>query len=73
MALTETEIQTRIDTLRRAMASGILTVRHGNTTTTWRSIEELQSVIDSLQAQLNAATGTGRSRVNYIVQNTKDL
>jgi hypothetical protein len=71
MALTATQIQTRIDAIRKARDSGVLLVRHGDTSTQFRSLLEMDQIITSLQRELNSVNGVKRSRVNYIRQDTK--
>lgn len=51
--------QAQIDALKVAMASGVLTVRHGDTSTTFRSISEMQKVLAQMEADL---AGTTRPR-----------
>lgn len=50
--------------LEKAIASGVLTVRHGDTMTTFRSLDEMQRILDGLQQQ----AGTTRTRARYIWQ-----
>jgi hypothetical protein len=71
MALTATDIQTRIDQLQKVRDSGTLTLRHGDTQTTFRSLDELNRTLQDLYRQLNAVNGTKRSKVNYVKQRTK--
>lgn len=49
--------QAQIDALKAARNSGTLTVRHGETTVTYRSLAELNSIIRDMEAELN-----GRNR-----------
>lgn len=44
--------QTQIDALKSAMASGVLTVRHGETTTTFRSLAEMQKQLSIMEADV---------------------
>lgn len=71
MALTAEQIQIRIDKIRTARDTGVLTVRHGDEQTTFRSLLEMDSIIASLERDLAKAQGKSRSRVNYIVQTSK--
>lgn len=72
MALNAAQIQARIDSLRTARDSGVLIVRHGDTSTQFRSLEEMSAIIADLEGQLGTVNGTvRRSRVSYIRQNTK--
>ena len=73
MALTADELQARITTLRTARDSGVLTVKHGDELTTFRSLKELNEILADLEGQLAALTGTRKSRLNYVRQCTKGL
>lgn len=53
--------------LEKAIASGVLTVRHGDTMTTFRSLDEMQRILDGLQQQ----AGTTRTRVRYVWQTSR--
>jgi hypothetical protein len=68
-----TALQTRLDALKKARASGVLTVRHGDTQTTFRSLDEIDRIIASLEAEIASASGTPRRRVRYIYQAGKGL
>ena len=48
MPLTTDQIQARIDALR---TSGVLMVRHGDTTTQFRTLAEMDSILADLQAR----------------------
>lgn len=50
--------QTQIDALKAAIYSGVLVVRHGETTTQYRSLEEMRQVL----AMMEAETGTRKRR-----------
>lgn len=72
MALTASQIQARIDALQAARDAGVSSVRHGDTQTTWRSVDELNQIIAALQNQLADATGSRRrAKVNYITQGSR--
>lgn len=72
MALTATQIQARIDALQTARDAGVLRVRHGDTQTEFRSLDEMDRILASLKRDLAAANGTSpKSRVNYIEQTSK--
>lgn len=66
-------IQTRIDAIEKALATGVLTVRHGETTTTYRSLEEMLKIRADLEDQLAIANGTTRRRLRYVYQSGKGL
>ena len=51
--------QTQIDNLKRAYASGVLTVREGETSTTFRSLEEIKDAIREMEEEVS---GTPRIR-----------
>ena len=64
--------------LQRARASGVLSVRHGDTMTTFRSLSEIDSIIRSLSAGVVGAGGDplgGKPgpRLRYPRQTTKGL
>lgn len=68
-----TEIQGRIDAIQSARDSGALIVRHGDTSTQFRSLAEMDRIIADLQSQLDRANGVTRKRVKYIAQCSKGL
>jgi hypothetical protein len=68
----------RLAALKAAKASGVLTVRHGDTMTTFRSLAEIDRIILSLEAEIasapNGANGApARVRLRYPIQTTKGL
>ncbi len=71
--MSEEELQARIGALRKARDTGVLIVRHGETSTQFRSLAEIDSILADLEAQLAAAQGDVRSRVRYVRQDTKGL
>jgi len=68
MALSESEIENRITSIRKARDSGVLIVRHGDTSTQFRSLAEMDKIISDLEAELSAAQGVKKSRVRYLQQ-----
>lgn len=72
MATLET-LQARLESLDAAIASGVLTVRHGETTTTFRSMAELLQARAHIQSQIDALQGTSRTRLRYAYQSGKGL
>lgn len=65
-------LQTQIDNLQAAIASGVLVVQHGTDRVQYQSYASMKAALQSLQAQLAEANGdTPRSRVNYIEQKSK--
>lgn len=74
MAETAEQIQAKLTALRGARDTGALTVRHGDTQTTFRSLPEMNAIIADLESQLATVQGTApRKRVNYIRQKCKGL
>lgn len=73
MALTASQIEARITAIQAARDSGALLVRHGDTSTQFRSLAEMDSIIADLEAQLDRANGVTRKRVRYIRQCSKGL
>jgi hypothetical protein len=66
----------RLDALQKAWASGVLTVRHGDTMTTFRTLAEMDSIIAGLKAEIAGAAVAGggkRTRLRYPIQTTKGL
>lgn len=72
MASLET-LQARLETLDAAIASGVLTVRHGDTTTTFRSMKEMMDARSLLVKQIADLEGTTRTRLRYAYQSGKGL
>lgn len=70
-ALTADQLNARLTTLYQMRDSGVLMVRHGDTSTQFRSMNELLRVIALLEGQLGTAQGRTRSRVSYIRQSSK--
>ena len=68
MALSESEIEARLTAIRKSRDAGVLIVRHGDTSTQFRSLSEMNSIISDLEAQLAVAQGTTPTRVRYIRQ-----
>jgi predicted transcriptional regulator len=74
VALSESELQARITAIRSARDSGALIVRHGDTSTQFRSLAEMNSILADLEKELADAQGTTRRRrVFYIEQRCKGL
>lgn len=72
MALTLTELEAMRDRLIRARSTGELTVRHENgRTVTYRSVEEINAALSSLEDDIAEASGTaGRPLVRRYVTRT---
>lgn len=73
MALSPAQIQARIDAIRSARDSGVLIVKHGDTSTTFRSLADMNLIIADLEKDLAKANGVKKSRVGYITQTSKGL
>lgn len=54
--------QTQIDALKQALATGALTVKHGETLTTFRSLEEIQQIISDMENEVAGSARTKRRR-----------
>lgn len=65
--MTPAEIKTRIDRLQRARDSGVLNIKHGETSTSYRSLAEMEAVLASLKADLARAEGAPRRRRSFYV------
>jgi hypothetical protein len=63
--------------LQKARATGVLSIRHGDTWTTFRSLPEIDSIIRSLQAGTagggGATSAAAAPRLRYPRQVTKGL
>jgi biopolymer transport protein ExbD len=71
VALDLTEMNELLDDLKRARASGVLVVKHGDTTTTYRSVDEITKAISELEGDIAKAAGRRRRRVRYVSQRSK--
>jgi len=47
--------QSQVDALKTAIASGVLIVRHGETQTTYRSLDEMQRVLAMMESEVAGA------------------
>jgi hypothetical protein len=68
-----TDKQTQLAALRKSRNSGVLTVRYGETLTTFRSLAEMEQIIRSLENEIAALLGVSRRGVRYIYQSGKGL
>lgn len=72
MTLATDELERRIAALRAARDSGVLMVRHGDTSTQFRSMREIDTLLSSMVRELDSvAGGRPRPRLRYIRQNSK--
>ncbi len=61
MAITLTELETMRDALIRARSSGELRVTHGERTTVYRSIDEINAAISQLEDDIAEASGVAKA------------
>lgn len=73
MADTPEQIAAYLANLKKARNTGVLTVKHGETLTTFRSLAEIEKIIASLEGDLATANGTAKKRVRYAYQSSKGL
>ena len=65
---TAEQLTARIERLKAARGSGVLTVRHGDESTTFRTVEEINSAIAADERELADLTRSGAivRRYNFI-------
>ncbi len=73
MAETQAQLESRLAAIRKAYHSGVLTVTHGDTTTTYRSLEAMERIMARLEGEIGGLAGTTRRRVRYLYQTDKGL
>lgn len=56
--------------IRRAFASGVTRVRHGDSETSYRSLEEMERILKTVEAD---RSGAPKRRVGYTRQTSKGL
>ncbi|RUW70519.1 hypothetical protein [Mesorhizobium sp. M2A.F.Ca.ET.067.02.1.1] len=61
-------ITTRLEQLKKARDTGVLTVKHGEALTTFRTLAEIEKIISQLESDLAAASGSPRKRLRYAYQ-----
>ena len=61
-------ITTRLEALKKARDTGVLTIEHGGTRTTFRSLAEIEKIIAQAEKDLAAANGTSKRRLRYAYQ-----
>lgn len=66
-------LQDRLEKLDVAIASGVLSVRTGDTQTTFKSTAEMLKARDLLVKQIASAQGVGRGGPRYLYQSGKGL
>lgn len=57
--------QTDVDTLKKAMASGVLTFKHGETMTTFRSMAEMERQLARMEADVAGQPQVGMIFTEY--------
>lgn len=57
---TLTELQAQLEQLKRARNTGVLQIRKGDDSTTFRSMKEMNEAIAALEGEIAAASGSGR-------------
>lgn len=67
------DMTARLEKLKKARDTGVLTVKHGETLTTFRTLAELERIIATLEGDIAAAGGTAKRRLRYMFQSGKGL
>lgn len=57
--------QTQIDVLHAAIASGVLSVRHENTTTEYRSLDEMREILAEMEKSLGITQRVRRTVASF--------
>lgn len=73
MADTVETLTARRTTIVKSRDSGVLTVEHGETRTTFRTLAEMDKIVARLDAQIAALQGTAKKRIRYAYQSGKGL
>lgn len=76
MADTDETVETlniKITSLRNALDSGVLSVRHGETSTTFRGASEMQLALSRMIRRRDLLAGTQQRRIYYPWQSSKAL
>lgn len=66
MAETVEQLQAQRLALVKAMRSGALNVRHGDKSVVYRSMSEMQTALDMIDEDIDAAAGKKRKRITYV-------
>lgn len=69
---TESELQARLEALKKALASGRKSVSYGDTRVEYRDLSEIRAAISDVQTDLAALQGTGIVR-NFQINSCKGL
>lgn len=70
---TVSDLKARLEKLDASIASGVLSVRHGDTQTTFKSTVEMMKARALLVKQISIAQGGSRGGPRYIYQSGKGL
>ena len=73
MTETVATLQSRLAAIRKAYHSGVLTVTHGDTTTSYRSLPHMERIMARLESEILSGQGQTRRRVRYLFQTDKGL
>jgi hypothetical protein len=68
-----TDKQSRLAAVKKSRDTGVLTVRHGDQQTTFRSMAEIESIIAALEREIAGLQGTAVRGPRYIYQSGKGL
>jgi hypothetical protein len=68
---TAAELTTRLADLKRARDSGVLIVKHGDTSNTYRSLDEIERIIGEIESEISTLNGTAKRRVRHAYQISK--
>jgi hypothetical protein len=66
------ELETQLRVLKQARASGVYSVRHGDTSVQYRSLKEINAAISSIQREIRLLRGQTRTP-KYVLQTTRGL
>ncbi len=70
---TVAELTIRLADLRKARDTGVLIVKHGDTSNTYRSLDEISKIIADLEGKIDVLNGTPKRRVRHAYQISKGL
>lgn len=65
MARSAATIQSEIDALRASLSKGILRVRHGDTETTYQSVDQMRGWLRELEGELNGVSDEPVRQVRF--------
>ncbi|ESY71903.1 hypothetical protein X740_33635 [Mesorhizobium sp. LNHC221B00] len=57
--------QTQIDALKNAIASGVLTFKHGETMTTYQSLGEMRKALKEMEAEVEGSQPLRRTVAGF--------